>query len=134
MPDSPLACPYCGQALEGVPQRWFGRGSFACQRCGEFPDLASPPGVERSIAEPPKRAAVAAAPAPFHDDRPRVLLVDDSAEYRDLYALMLEHTATVITASRGEDALTIARTQPLDAIVLDVMMPGMDGWRTCECL
>jgi DNA-binding response OmpR family regulator len=63
-----------------------------------------------------------------------VLLVDDSAEYRDLYALMLEHTATVITASRGEDALTIASTRPLDAIVLDVMMPGLDGWQTCERL
>ncbi len=68
------------------------------------------------------------------DNRPRVLLVDDSAECRDLYALMLEQTATVLTASRGEDALTIACAEPLDAIVLDVMMPGMDGWRTCERL
>jgi DNA-binding response OmpR family regulator len=63
-----------------------------------------------------------------------VLLVDDSPEYRDLYALMLEQTATVITASRGEDALTIASAQPVDAIVLDVIMPGLDGWQTCELL
>lgn len=63
-----------------------------------------------------------------------MLLVDDSAECRDLYALMLEQTATVLTASRGEEALTIACAEPLDAIVLDVMMPGMDGWRTCERL
>jgi CheY-like chemotaxis protein len=132
MPDTPLACPYCSRALDWVPQRWFGRGSFACQQCGEFPDLASAPGAERTTAEQPPAAIRSAAT--YLDDRPRVLLVDDSAEYRDLYALMLEHTATVITASRGEDALTIARTQPLDAIVLDVMMPGMDGWRTCECL
>jgi len=68
------------------------------------------------------------------DPRPQVLLVDDSAEYRDLYAVALEETATVLTASRGEDALAIATEQPLDAIVLDVMMPGMDGWQTCERL
>jgi CheY-like chemotaxis protein len=57
--------------------------------------------------------------------------VDDSAEHCDLYALMLEPTATVITASRGEEALAIADSEPLDAIVLDVLMPGMDGWEVC---
>jgi CheY-like chemotaxis protein len=57
--------------------------------------------------------------------------VDDSAEHCDLYALMLEPTATVVTASRGEDALSIAVSEPLDAIVLDVLMPGMDGWEVC---
>jgi CheY-like chemotaxis protein len=125
-------CPYCGRALQWVPHRWFGRGTFECEHCGEFPDLAEP--ADRrgapmaAIGEPLPR------PTRRHDGRPRVLLVDDSAEYRDLYALMLEQTATVITASRGEDALTIASAQPLDAIVLDVMMPGMDGWQTCERL
>jgi CheY-like chemotaxis protein len=63
-----------------------------------------------------------------------VLLVDDSAEYRRLYKVMLEGTATVIEASSGEEALAIAAAQPLDVIVLDVMMPGMDGWQTCERL
>jgi CheY-like chemotaxis protein len=86
----------------------------------------------------PPAAAAIGEPGPRpprkHDGRPRVLLVDDSAEYRDLYALMLEQTATVITASRGQDALTIASAEAVDAIVLDVMMPGMDGWQTCEQL
>jgi len=119
--------------LQWVPQRWFGRGTFECERCGEFPDLAELADRTRgtpvaAIAEPLAR------PARKHDSRPRVLLVDDSAEYRDLYALMLEQTATVITASRGEDALRIASEQPLDAIVLDVLMPAMDGWQTCAQL
>jgi two-component system cell cycle response regulator len=94
------------------------------------------------VTSVPRREAAANVPVgkpparPSHrrDLRPVVLLVDDSAEYRDLYAVLLEQTATVITASRGEDALVIATTQPLDAIVLDVMMPGMDGWQTCERL
>ena len=132
MSETPLACPYCGRALDWVPQRWFGRGSFTCGRCGEFPDLAAAPGSGRAPAQHTGYAAASAVP--HHDGRPRVLLVDDSAEYRDLYALMLEHTATVITASRGDDAIAMACTQVLDAIVLDVMMPGMDGWQTCERL
>jgi CheY-like chemotaxis protein len=131
MTETSLTCPYCRRVLDWVPQRWFGRGAFNCAQCGEFPDLASRHGAQRTDAVPVPVPVAAASPA---DGRPRVLLVDDSPEYRDLYALMLEETATVMTASRGEDALILAQTQRLDAIVLDVMMPGMDGWRTCERL
>ena len=108
--------------------RWFGRGAYMCSRCGEFPDLT---GTARPATE---TMSTASALREQPDDRPRVLLVDDSAEIRDLYTLMLEQTAAVITTSSGEDALTIACTHRLDAIVLDVMMPGMDGWQTCERL
>ena len=131
-PDDEHACPYCGRPLQWVAQRWFGRGTYECELCGDFPDLAGPPRTHDPgvppIGKPP------AGDRRRRDNRPHVLLVDDSAEYRDLYAVMLEQTATVITASRGEDALVIASTQPLDAIVLDVMMPGLDGWQTCERL
>jgi CheY-like chemotaxis protein len=71
---------------------------------------------------------------PRRDDRPRVLLVDDSAEHRDLYALMLEPTASVVTASGGEEALKIAGIDAPDVIVLDVLMPHMDGWEVCRRL
>src|SRR4051812_42336416 len=108
MTDTSIACPYCGRALARVARRWSGRDSLACSRCGEFPDLAAQPPTTLIRGEHP-------VPAPLvstaHDDgRPRVLLVDDSAEYRELYTLMLERTATVITAARGEDGLTIAET------------------------
>jgi DNA-binding response OmpR family regulator len=63
-----------------------------------------------------------------------VLLVDDSDEHRGLYAAMLRSTATVMTAKRGEHALSLACADPPDVILLDVMMPGMDGWETCERL
>jgi CheY-like chemotaxis protein len=118
--------------LHWVPQRWFGRGTFECEHCGEFPDLAEPADRTMTAAAPPINEPRARPRK--HDGRPRVLLVDDSAEYRDLYAVMLEQTATVITASRGEEALAIASAETVDAIVLDVMMPGMDGWQTCEQL
>jgi two-component system cell cycle response regulator len=66
-----------------------------------------------------------------HARRPRLLLVDDCAPERDLYETMLEVEFNVLTAARGSDALALATRERLDAIVLDVNMPGMDGWETC---
>lgn len=128
-----LPCPYCGRLLHWVPNRWFGRGSFECEQCGDFPDFRGaapnrpPPESEQPVAAP----AVLRSNRP---DRPRVLLIDDSPEHRDLYALMLEATATVLTASRGQDGLDMASADAPDVIVLDVMMPGMDGWEVCRRL
>jgi DNA-binding response OmpR family regulator len=112
--------------------RWFGRGCFECEQCGEFPDLRDTAMASHSAPEPQEPPAQPRSPKPT--GRPRVLLVDDSAEHNDLYALMLEPAVTVITASHGEDALRIAAAEPLDAIVLDVLMPGMDGWEVCSKL
>ena len=129
--DGELTCPYCGRPLRWIAQRWFGRGCFECERCGEFPDLRDTGPRQRPAGTP---VAAGAARIPKFDDRPRVLLVDDAAEHCDLYALMLEPTAAVMTASRAEDALAIATVEPFDAIVLDVLMPGMDGWEACARL
>lgn len=125
-----LVCPYCSRPLHWVPGRWFGRGCFECDQCGEFPDLRHPAASANNGRSEKTRART----RPKESDRPRVLLVDDSAEHNDLYALMLEPTAVVITASSGEDALAIASADPPDAIVLDILMPGMDGWEVCSRL
>jgi CheY-like chemotaxis protein len=127
------ACPYCGRTLHWIPQRVSGRGTYECEQCGDFPDLTEPIDPA-ALAQHPSLRPLPLRLREHPEDRPRVLLVDDSAEYRDLYAFMLEETATVITASSGEEALAIAAAQPPDVIVLDVMMPGMDGWQTCERL
>ena len=63
--------------------------------------------------------------------RPCLLLVDDCVPQRDLYEIVLERDFDILTASRGAEGMEIAaRAQP-DAIVLDVVMPGMDGWEVC---
>jgi CheY-like chemotaxis protein len=127
-PGQPPDCPYCGRAVHWIPNRWFGRGCFQCEQCGDFPDF-------RGAGAPVPPALAEAPPAPPKaDDRLRVLLVDDSSEHRDLYAMMLEDFARVVTASRGEDALVMAGAEPPDAIILDVMMPGLNGWQVCQCL
>jgi CheY-like chemotaxis protein len=66
--------------------------------------------------------------------RPTVLLVDDCVAERDLYELVLAPECTVLTASRGSDALALAAQTHPDVIVMDVMMPELDGWETCARL
>jgi two-component system OmpR family response regulator len=65
----------------------------------------------------------------------RVLVVEDEAKLARLLARGLGeegHVADV--AGRGEDALWMAKAAPYDAIVLDVMLPGLDGFETCRQL
>jgi CheY-like chemotaxis protein len=61
----------------------------------------------------------------------QLLLVDDCRSERDLYELTLTPEFKVITASRGAQGIAMARRERPHAIVLDVLMPGMDGWETC---
>jgi CheY-like chemotaxis protein len=61
-------------------------------------------------------------------------MIDDSNGERDLYALMLENCMTILTAARGSEGLEVAAADHPDAIVLDLMMPGMDGWEVCRRL
>jgi len=59
----------------------------------------------------------------------RVLVVDDDASIRELLSTVLQDDGyEVVPAANGEDALAVcARWRP-DVIVLDLMMPVMDGW------
>ena len=58
-----------------------------------------------------------------------ILVVDDDDEIREIVALSLEVMGgwTVLTADRGGAGLEIARAHHPDAVLLDVMMPEMDG-------
>lgn len=65
----------------------------------------------------------------------RVLVVEDEEALR----FTLEHNLKrqgyqVLTAARGDDALAIAREESPDLIVLDVMLPGVDGIQVCRLL
>src|SRR5437660_1276049 len=91
---------------------------------------------------PRARAAAAARPPgppsatinTVADRRPRVLMIDDSTAERDLYAFMLEGYLRVLTAGRGAEGLELAEKERPDAIVLDVLMPEMNGWEVCRRL
>lgn len=69
------------------------------------------------------------SPSPI-DRPPLVLIVDDERDNRELLELILGFEGFLtLTASSGEEALVIVAQQPHDLILLDIMMPGMDG---CE--
>ena len=63
----------------------------------------------------------------------RVLVIDDEAPIRLLCRVNLEAEGmTVLEASDGPTGLEKARNEEPDVILLDVMMPGLDGWQVAE--
>ncbi|HOO83951.1 MAG TPA: response regulator, partial [Prolixibacteraceae bacterium] len=63
----------------------------------------------------------------------RILLVDDEVDILEFISYNLEKEGyKVYTAQNGKDAIKIADKKVPDLIVLDVMMPEMDGIVTCE--
>ena len=67
--------------------------------------------------------------------RPHVLLVDDREENRELLAAILEDEGIRVTsAAHGEEGLRLALADPPDTILLDVAMPGIDGFEVCRRL
>jgi DNA-binding response OmpR family regulator len=66
---------------------------------------------------------------------PRVLVVEDEESLLFTLAHSLKREGyTVVTASRGDDGLKLAREQKPDLILLDVMLPGIDGIQVCRML
>ncbi|KUP25948.1 two-component system response regulator [Paenibacillus sp. DMB5] len=68
------------------------------------------------------------------DLRPVILVVDDTPDNIALLSGLLKESYKVKVATNGEKALHIAKAAPPDLILLDVMMPGMDGYETCRRL
>jgi len=66
-------------------------------------------------------------------ERTIVLVIDDEAPIRLLCRVNLEAEGmTVVEAPDGAKGLEVARSETPDAILLDVMMPGLDGWAVAE--
>ena len=65
----------------------------------------------------------------------RVLLVEDDQHIRELVELHLQlEGLTVVSVADGNDALARARTDSFDLIVLDLMLPGLDGVTVCRAI
>lgn len=66
----------------------------------------------------------------------RILIIDDDADIREATQLCLEITGQweVLKASSGQEGIAIAAAETPDAILLDIMMPGMDGLTTLQKL
>lgn len=67
----------------------------------------------------------------------RILIVDDDPEIRALLHTVLAHADQAVDLSEarnGPQALTMLDTVPVDVVLLDVMMPGMDGFETLSVI
>ncbi|WP_433505862.1 response regulator [Pseudonocardia halophobica] len=81
-----------------------------------------------STAPSPSTAGVA-------EPRDRVLLVDDDGRIRQALSLALDDEGlTVVTAPSGEDALLRLSRDRVDLVLLDLMLPGVDGLTVCRRL
>ncbi len=64
-----------------------------------------------------------------------VLLVEDDASVREVTQLGLQRAGfTVLTARDGREGLSLFRSRRPDAVVLDVMLPGLDGLEVCRAI
>ena len=71
------------------------------------------------------------------DEKPRrtVLMIDDETNSRKVVKLLLEREGyRVLTAPNGEEGLILAKVETPDVILLDVIMPKMDGYETLRRL
>jgi type IV pilus assembly protein PilB len=125
-----LNCPSCNAQLK---KEWK-----SCPYCGP---AAAPPVVTPA---PPTILPARSAPAPRPTppplgaiDVPRILIVDDNDELRKIVRLTLERSARPIRcddASNGYEALGKVEAEKPHLIILDLMMPGMDGIEVCKRL
>jgi DNA-binding response OmpR family regulator len=68
-------------------------------------------------------------------EKPVILLVDDDPQFLDLYTLRLNQAGfQVLQAKNGKEGLELAKSQKPDLILLDVLMPVMDGAETLVAL
>ena len=71
----------------------------------------------------------------MNTDKPTILIVDDTPDNIMLLSRLLKDRYNTKVANNGSTALQIAGATPsLDLILLDVMMPGLDGYETCRQL
>lgn len=71
----------------------------------------------------------------MEDDAIRILLVEDNDDNREIYATILRHHGYDVTeATDGEEALSLARELRPPVILLDISIPGVDGWQVADRL
>jgi CheY-like chemotaxis protein len=77
-----------------------------------------------------KQASLKTSPA----SKRKILIVDDEPNVRRLLHTLLKKKFTVVEAEDGKRAVEIAGTEKPDLILMDIMMPKMDGYTSCYAL
>jgi signal transduction histidine kinase/DNA-binding response OmpR family regulator len=89
----------------------------------------------RVVERPPEAAEAVAAAPPAPNGATQVLVIDDEHAVREMMQRYLGRQGfRVVTAADGYEGLRLARELHPEAITLDVMMPGLDGWGVLTAL
>ncbi len=67
-------------------------------------------------------------------DKQKILIADDELYIRLLVKDILEPEFTVLEASNGEEAVSITRTEQPDLVLMDILMPKLDGYTACYAI
>jgi CheY-like chemotaxis protein len=92
-------------------------------------------GIVRYLVKPVDREELLSSLQDVGDNLETALLVDDDPEALQLFARMLSFTETpyrVLRARNGQRALSLLRERRPDVVLLDLMMPGMDGFQVLQ--
>lgn len=96
----------------------------------DMPPSGSAPADPQAQSSDPQ--AQSSAPAESSDNRPQILIVDDSDDIRTYISSLLSDRYAIISAADGHEGLHMAVERVPDLIVSDVMMPVMDGLEMCR--
>ncbi len=148
------SCPYCLHALKHVCSSCGQELKLEWKIC-PYCNAPVAPRVEQSAAkalpsgtpalpsappapgQPAGRPEAPRLPAGASVKKPRILVVDDDEGIKKVIEKSLTQLpieVEVETASDGEEALAAAERQPPDMVILDVMMPRVDGFTVCQKL
>ena len=65
----------------------------------------------------------------------KILVIDDDPAMTELLKLLLEPTqAELLTSNSGEEGIRLVKEQTPEIVVLDLMMPKVDGWQVCKAI
>jgi len=65
----------------------------------------------------------------------KILVIDDDPAMTDLLTLLLAPTsAVVLTANSGPEGVRMTQAEKPDILILDLMMPDMNGWQVCNAV
>jgi two-component system sensor histidine kinase EvgS len=100
-----------------------------------LPRVQALPGIPEPIRATPEMAAHPPRSRALHGSGPLILAVDDIGTNLDLLDEILDRAGyRTLPATSGPQALAAAGSQKPDLILLDVLMPGMDGYEVCRRL
>ena len=124
--------------MEGLAKQVLARLDelVSCSEAASAPDIdlrrvAVPEMIRGLVESLPRRPRTGSAAAPAA--AARVLVADDHENNRDLLTRLLQREGHAVTAaSDGNEALKLLRAQPFDLVLLDMIMPGLNGLQVLE--